>query len=75
MKFDKPKKAGWKRRKLTPADPLTEREQTAADEIAMYLREGLATEPVGLFIWQVCQDHGVDDHKKVAKHLGQRRRF
>jgi len=80
VKLSKPKGSGLSLTKdfkdsLYPVDNLTSHEQTVADEIAYSMKHKLVDCPIGLYIWKVCKEYGIKDHKKIAKHLGSRNKY
>ena len=58
---------------LSKRESLDQVERSVADYIAQCIRDDEVDCPVGLFIWKVCEENGVDPHK-IAKHLGRRKR-
>lgn len=52
---------------------LSPREKWVADVIAQAMKAGIVKCPMGLFIWRVCSRYEVN-HKKIARHLGGRKK-
>ena len=69
MKFTQFKKHYKAKEELGELSPY---EKECADYIAKNISAHHPSER-GLYIWQVCHEHfGIEDHKKIARHLGLR---
>ncbi len=59
---------------LSERECLDHAERAVATYIARCIKDYKVCCPIGLFIWKVCEENGVDHHK-IARHLGRRRRY